>query len=390
MFTLLLLMSCKSGIKVEWEHVDANLKESKPNVEVYMENSGSMNGYMCNGSELKDAVYDYVSSLANYASKTNLNYINSQVVPFTGTIKTFIWNMTPYTFAQVQGNHTYSQMNAMLDTIIHRTDKNTVSVFVSDCILTVPQGNAMDFYNITQTDIKNIVENKLKNDSAFAVIIMQLKSKFVGKYYGGDGITLLNGEKRPYYIWIMGDKDKLAFLNSRINLDKIKHGYDNYVSYSLPTQIDYDIQNKFGKGAKATGNKKLLEIKKDEGKDYTINIKTNCYPTLLNDKILNDISTYKINNPLIKIKSVNTIDDPRFTHQILLTIKRGIKSSGELLSISTPTTLPQWVSLSNDDTGKNIFKNISKTTGIKYIIGGVSDVFSNNKYRTTIKFAISK
>ena len=37
------------------------ISNQKPVLNVYIENSGSMDGYMCDGSQLKDAVFDYVS-----------------------------------------------------------------------------------------------------------------------------------------------------------------------------------------------------------------------------------------------------------------------------------------------------------------------------------------
>ena len=49
-------------------------------LKVYMENSGSMNGYMCTGSTLKDAVFDYISDLSKKVKKTELNYINTKII----------------------------------------------------------------------------------------------------------------------------------------------------------------------------------------------------------------------------------------------------------------------------------------------------------------------
>ena len=44
------------------------VKQYKPSkIKLYVENSGSMDGYMFNGSELKDAVYSYVSGLSTHS-----------------------------------------------------------------------------------------------------------------------------------------------------------------------------------------------------------------------------------------------------------------------------------------------------------------------------------
>ena len=42
-----------------------------------------MDGYMCDGSQLKDAVSDYISDLNRNTSATELYYINSKVIPLS-------------------------------------------------------------------------------------------------------------------------------------------------------------------------------------------------------------------------------------------------------------------------------------------------------------------
>ena len=62
--SLTFLVSC-DDFRISWESQNYPIKKVSPKLKVYIENSGSMDGYMCEGSELKDAVYDYISSLSN-------------------------------------------------------------------------------------------------------------------------------------------------------------------------------------------------------------------------------------------------------------------------------------------------------------------------------------
>lgn len=80
-----------SKIKLTWDAVPVP-KEIKDSIElkVYVENSGSMDAYMCAGSNLKDAVFDYVSDLKRLTTSCSLYYINSKVIPFTGDLNTYI------------------------------------------------------------------------------------------------------------------------------------------------------------------------------------------------------------------------------------------------------------------------------------------------------------
>ena len=384
----LLLLSCSNSINVKWDRHKTTLSKTSPTLKVYIENSGSMDGYICNGSELKDAVYDYISSLKSYSKQTRLYYINSQIVPYGGTVHDFIWNLTPQTFANVVGSHANSVIGQMLQAITNDMDKNTIAVFVSDCILDVPYGNAAEFFRMTQTDIKNVVLNKVAKDNDFAVEIIQLKSKFIGNYYGIDGTTKLSGQERPYYMWVMGDKNKIAYFNSKVKLSKIQHGYIHCAAFSSPSKISYDLYNQFS----VTDNKPIdkgrtLELRRNH-KGYTLLVKANLYSTLLDEKSIADVSIYKPLTPFVTIKKAQNVDDNDYPQLLTLYITSG-KSFAEAINIAN-NDLPQWVIDSNDDSGKNILKNLSKTSGIKYIIGGVADAYSNYKEKADIKFTVSK
>ena len=62
-----MLIPREHNLVVKWETVKTELKEAQPQIKVYIENSGSMDGYMGPGAELKDAIYSYVSTMASYS-----------------------------------------------------------------------------------------------------------------------------------------------------------------------------------------------------------------------------------------------------------------------------------------------------------------------------------
>ena len=67
-----------SKIAIECKPVaDKSKVPSNIHLDVYVENSGSMDGYMCPGSNLKDAVYDYISDLSKVTSSNSFYYLNS-------------------------------------------------------------------------------------------------------------------------------------------------------------------------------------------------------------------------------------------------------------------------------------------------------------------------
>ena len=67
---------------VSYEEI-APVQSYKPSkVKLYIENSGSMDGYMFAGSELKDAVYSYISGLSTHSDTTeNKSCMSSERIP---------------------------------------------------------------------------------------------------------------------------------------------------------------------------------------------------------------------------------------------------------------------------------------------------------------------
>jgi len=239
-----------------------------------------------------------------------------------------------------------------------------------------------------------VVSASLQATETLAMIddveIIQLESRFSGKYYGTDGVTPLNNVKRPYYMWVVGDKNILAYLNRHISLSKIKHGYLNMASFTTPSEVSYDCFNRYMKdGKKINQNKKQMELKSDRSGDFVFVIKADLYPTLVDDKTLTNTENFKVSNNFVKVDHVEKIEDELYSHLITVSISDRAKASGVVIDL-TPEQLPSWVKKSNDDTGSNIKTKLSKTSGIQYIIGGVSDAYNEYKSRTKIKFTITK
>ena len=177
------------------------ISNQKPDLNVYIENSGSMDGYMCDGSQLKDAVFDYVSDLSVCSDTTSLNYINNRIIPYKGSLEQYIKTMTPTTFQKAGGNHSNSDLGEMLKIILQEMTDTSVSIFISDCILDLPVSNSQKFLSRCQISIKNAINEGRNKIPDLGVEIIKMTSDFNGKYYyPNGGIEKLKDVKRPYYI----------------------------------------------------------------------------------------------------------------------------------------------------------------------------------------------
>lgn len=389
-FVLLLIIACIPLLQgcrdfnVSWAPVKYSKYTEPPIIKVYIENSGSMDGYMCEGSELKDAVYSYVSTLGSYADTVELNYINSMIVPFKGNIKTFINNLNASAFKKTGGNKTNSDIADMLDQILKSLRTNDIAIFVSDCILDVPQGNAKDYLVNRQIDIRNAFVKKLQDDSNIGVEIFRLESNFSGMYYYYKGGERLTDVKRPYYMWVIGNKHALAHVNRKVPFSQIKHGVVNYFAYSTYEEVPFEITNQFGLVLNP------CKCKTSINGQYTIKIQTDLSTMLQEEKMIAEVSRYKTQNSRVKIVSVEKISNTKDlnTHVLTLNIDKGISSCGEYIKY-VQLGIPYWLDSANDETGDSIKKNLNKTTGIKNIILGVSDAYSEHHELAGLKFVIN-
>jgi hypothetical protein len=245
-------------------------------------------------------------------------------------------------------------------------------VFVSDCILDIPQ-SATDFFGNCQVSIKNTFNEAIAKYPDLGVEIVKLQSKFDGYWYCGKNKQMLNDAKRPYYIWIIGDKNILAMLNEKVPVAKIIGGIDDYCAYSTSQPISFNIDQK--KFAVNHANKINVEVLAD------------LRPSLQEESLLENIYQYTPENPVqTKVVSVRPISKSgsKYSHVINLELS----SPQTLKTASFTLTYPemaQWVKLSNDSTG--IYNNsIDKTTGIQYLIQGVADAYRDHLHFGTIAF----
>lgn len=373
------ITTCGSDkIKLTSKPVDIP-KLDKPVIKVFLENSGSMDGYMCPGSQLKDAVYDYVSDLNRFSKSTQLFYINSQIIPYQGQLMSYIKDLNPASFKQGGGNLTSTDLGDILSRVLKTVDNNTVAIFVSDCILDFPSKDAQKYLTNCEIRIKDEIVNARKRTPDLGVEILQLTSDFSGKYfYPSGGQEMLSGVQRPYYIWIFGNRYQLANLNKEVPFSMLKkYNLKGVASFTGESAVPFQMKN-------AGGGK----IKPVHG-DYNGGMQVDLRSTLLPTAELENAANYSFKNSQIKVTQIKKIDgeDSPYTHEIYFKIPGGIKVWEETLTLKMPA-MPAWVSSTNDDTGTNIRANLSKTTGIKYLIQGVADGFKDTKAAAQMPFSV--
>ena len=361
-------------IKIEWEEVATPTLNDSIELKVYVENSGSMDAYMCSGSNLKDAVFDYISDLKKYSTSDSLFYINSKRIPYkNGTLEAYIKDLTPQSFAKAGGDRSNTDLRNIFSMIMGAHESKTVSVLISDCILDIPQ-SATDYFGNCQVHIKNVFNNALSKNPYLGVEIIQLESKFDGFWFCGKNSKKLSGIKRPYYIWLIGDQRILAQLNKSVKVDDIIGGIKNYSAYASSQPIPFTFE-------KST-------FKVNHTKKIKVELVTDLSASLQNGLVTKNLGSYKVSNPsqmtILSVQDVNA-SGSKYSHVIEFEVTNPETLREGNISFSYPY-LASWVEAANDSTGTDIDNNIDKTTGILSLVRGVAEAYKAHTNYGTVTF----
>lgn len=374
------LNSCSDHWKVETKPIEAVATSSHIRAKVFIENSGSMDGYMCGGSEFKDAVYSYLTAVNNNVDTLELNYVNSEFIPLSFPLSDLVEHLNPASFKQAGGNRANSDFKQILGRVIGQAQQGTVVLFVSDCILDLPKGVAANYLNIVKTDINNIVSQKRHQLKDLAICIYQLESSFTGTYWCPNGTPQkLNGEQRPYYLWAIGSQRDLATLRQKVSDQDIQHGVKNYCAFAPSV----DFHNTVLSGGQPAP---FVAIAENNG-EGTCDVLVNLSSALQTDKYMEEPSNYTSHTGNVRVLKVIPIKNKgEFTHQLTLNLTLATPFSDHVTL--KKSALPSWVEASNSDNAAQCERG--RTFSIKYTIGGVADAFANCDYAGRITLSVNK
>lgn len=384
--------------KAKWEKV----YNIPPIYNVYIENSGSMDGYVKGATHFETSVYNYLSDIkiSGLTDSLNLFYINSRAIPFGSDIADFIEKLEPSTFRERGGDRKTSDISNILKTILnsHKSDK-TVSILVTDGIFSpgkykrdekgelikdesrkpIPI-DATEYLTNQEIGIKTSFAEHLKKHKNTAVMVYQLESKFNGKYYDKlDNPTQIN-EVRPFYIWIIGDMKYLKKLREKIPDEKLQErSYKKWLNVFtiMPCNqnIEYRVSGGNSKDFKYDkNNHKVITNLGSAGRKgmYGFNVKADFSKMLLENSYIQTPSNYE-NSSEFKLTITPDNKSSQYTHTLTFEANNK-KFKGKSINVKLKSKLPEWIEKTNDNDGSQAVKH--KTYGIKQQLNGVYDAFT--------------
>lgn len=401
-FMIYLISSCGNGDKKAIEKTKSKSINKNVNsrfvVNFYIDNSGSMDGYINGPTDFKDAIYNYLALIKNseFLDSLFIFYINNRIIPQGSDINNFIGNLNLKHFTSQGGSREATDIDKILKLVLNETDSTEIAILVTDGIFSPGRGkNANDYLLSQQIGIRTNFESYLKNFPNTGVVIYQLSSKFNGFYYNRNNFRIKINEERPYYIWLIGPSDYLNHLLHEV-FEKPLIGTNSTMIQNVFSilgeikQVDYAI--KLGSGnfnLDKSDPKKIIEnlrsLNKGTKNTVRFSINVNLSGLLLSDNYLSDTSNYDLNKKYYSFRIKKSLpNNSGYTHQF--DFESNIVHKGNI-SVKLKKRIPEWVDIVNDDDGTYPIEN--KTFGIKYQIYGVYEAFTRkNNYYTEIKILI--
>lgn len=370
-----------------------------PVVNVYLENSGSMDGYVKGTTEFEQIVYNYLVNLklAKITSELNLFYINSNVLPQQGDVQDFIEKLEPTSFKAKGGNRGTSDISQMIGMIMNEMNDSIVSIFISDCIFSPGRGkDAGDYLNNQKIGIKKVVGLYFNSHPKLAVMGYRCMSSFNGYCYDKNDAGTLYVGKRPFYVWLFGTQGALnriqnEMLKNRYQLDGVQNEFMAFAGGTTMSDSCYAVKRGSGKFDLNRNDPKhsIENLKADKNGKVRFSIEVNYAPLILSDAYLCDTSMYVVNDSKYKVISVERIKEyQKYSHIIHIEAERVHPSN---LEIQLCTGIPKWPEHYNDDEGNTISEsNADKTFGIKYMTNGIAEAIIRKNFYTRMTININK
>ena len=379
-----------------WQ-AESKEQHKKFNINVYLENSASMDGYVRGFTEFETAIYNLLGDfkISKICDSLNLNYINNSI-PFSkknalpADIQDFIEKLEPSTFREKGGDRSVSDLKNIINTVLKTVDDQNAAVLISDFVFSPGKNvNAQDYLNNQGVGIKIDFAEKIKKFDLSAVII-QLESNFEGTYYDKTNKPIPFKGKRPYYIWIFGSNRQISKILDKKILDNIKGGYLNRLvlqSEKEESQPNYKILSspKIGDFSRTELNNKIIAdaslSKNNQNKGFFgFNLAVDFSNSIQDPSYFLDTTNYVLSNASYQlvVEPISNKNDPSlsgFTHLVKL---KTTDLRNETLEIQVVGKTPNWVYNSSSIDDSNILNETSeqqKTFGLQYLIEGVSDAF---------------
>ena len=387
------------------------VEQVAPKINIFIENSASMNGFINAASEFQNAMLALTSKLKNSYGKDNLNlgFINASVVPQRGEDPYQLINkmLVKSNFTSA-GPTSTTDLNNLIKLVLNNTDDNTLSFFISDCIYSIKgTGTTPSLLGKCQNGTMDVFMERMNDTKDLSMLFVRMKSNFNGGYWdymhpSGKASQQLTNRNRPYFLCVVGSHDNIVAFSKDISIEELP-GYSQqyYLSGKDLSKTFYTVvSNPFKTGAISVDSDVSVLIRRDGNLRFAIAVNLTDFPMTEEEKT--NPESYSVDGNFI-IESIEPINnrfstnqaekkkvvDNNCTHYIVVS-PQGHPSD---FSIHIKRQVPRWVAdfSSDDDTSisNDNEEELEKTFGIMYFVNGVADAYREKSRAKDSYFTMS-
>jgi len=385
-----------------------NVKEIG-DVHFYIETSASMGGYFKQDAEYKTIVSDLTTKIEKNIKPLDIWFIAETATKYKKSTQQLSSDFATTKLADQKS----SELHKIIANIAAKNDSTDVTLLVSDCILSFSDKDIKENNEVNKQEAPNALKNNIYSTFAdlkkngLATSVYAFNSKFYGTYYNyQNGKTELNGNKRPFYLWVIADKEILAKFNTKLN-DIPTFKPENYLHFGLNEEpvTAYDIIPQIerkGNWMKCSTGLKDVEIGNTEALQFCIALNLENLPlyakdiTYLQDnlKVENngcDVSFEVKDKTKVdrsKLKSQPQIESfERATHTIIFKVNTMALSEAKI-NVTLPLHYDTWYLDWSCMDDKDLRAVEGKTFALEHLITGVKDAYTT-KNKNYINFALT-
>lgn len=376
-----------------------NAVPEKVDICIYMENSGSMDGYVNLNSEFKDALGKIIVKSNVYGESTNLYFINDKIydvqeTALKGDVNNFVSQLNASTMKI--GATGSSNINKIFSMVLDKTAQDTVSILFSDFVYSIKGTDVSSQVANAKNATMGAFMNAIMSNPNFATIILQCSSQFKGKYYDRNDKPIAYTGSRPYYIFIMGPCDKLQYIDNKLELNKSITGIPGLKNKYFLSSNSYELdENSVQVLTNSYTNSLLIKPERNEydidffkfDKDdavwkfgYALDVSN----MFIDESYLTDTSNYEIDPSEITLmkaeftKEQAAIDEvTQFTSPFVLQFGMSNTTRTPNIRVRLINHIPSWVSAANIADDQDVVPEPMQTFAIGSLISGVYEAFKS-------------
>lgn len=363
------------------------------NVNVFLENSASMDGYVKGVTNFETAIYNLLGDIriSGICDSLNLHYINKSI-PYqkknalSPEIQDFIEKLEPATFQLRGGDRSVSDLKSILNTVLKTVDNKNAAILISDFVFSPGnKADAKDYLNNQSVGIKIDFAEKL-HAFDLATVVVHLESNFDGVYYDKTDKPIQLTTKRPYYIWIIGSTAQVEAILQKKIVDNIKGGYVHKLVLQGIKEAQtpaFKIMYKPQTGhfdAKSLPQGIITNASATSEGVFGFDVAVDFSKGLQDERYFLDPANYVLSNKHYRLRAdlIQDKNNPAlkgFTHLLHISTDQ---LTDDNLEVSVIGKSPSWVdTLSSQDDAGIATDNAEKqrTFGFKYLVDGVCEAF---------------